>query len=85
MLEVTPQATSLFLKFAEKFGPTILGMASRAQAAIVEALTQNFSAYLETTIDRCANIKTLISRDAPIPIHTIYVKTYLASEKEADR
>jgi hypothetical protein len=82
MLTVNSQIASIFLKFAEKFGGPILGMANRATGKIVEAISQNFSAYYETTVYRCSNIKTLISRDASIPIHSIYVKTYLFSDKK---
>jgi hypothetical protein len=82
MIEINLQAASIFLKFAEKYGGPILGMANRAKSKIVEAISQNFSAYYEVTIFRCSNIKTLISRDAPIPIHTIYVKTYFLAGKK---
>jgi len=80
MVDPSLQAASIFLKFAEKYGGPILGIASRAKTKILETISENFSAYYETTIFRCSNIKTLISRDAAIPIHSIYVKTYFVSE-----
>jgi hypothetical protein len=78
MAEPSLQIAAIFLKFAEKYGASILGIANRAGSKIVDAISQNFSAYYETTIFRCSNIKTLISRDAPISIYSIYVKTYFA-------
>lgn len=81
-MPIEPQTATLLAKFAEKFAGPIFGVASRASAKLAEALTMNLAPYYETTIARCSHIRTLISRDESISIDSIYVPTYLASERK---
>ena len=73
MFDVKIDLGGLFTRFAEKFGRTVFGAASAVATTLADAIRLNFSEYYETTIYRCANIKTLISRDVPVPIDQIYV------------
>jgi hypothetical protein len=75
---IEPQTAALFAKFAARFGQPIFGLAGRAATRLAESLTLNLAPYYETTIARCSNIRTLISRDQSIPMDSIYVPTYLS-------
>ncbi|MDA9424863.1 hypothetical protein [Bradyrhizobium sp. CCBAU 53380] len=81
-MAIEPHTASLLVKFAEKFAGPIFGLAGRTRAKLAEALTLNLAPYYETTIARCSNIRTLISRDESIPIDAIYVPTYLSWDKK---
>lgn len=76
-MAIEPQTASLLAKFAEKFAEPLFGFAERAGAKLAETLTLNLTPYYETTISRCSNVRTLISRDQSIPLHSIYVPTFL--------
>lgn len=77
MIEINTQVASLLLKVATSSGRSLLNLAGAAVGKISEILGQNFAGYYERTIERCSNIKTLISRDVPVPLDSIYVPTFL--------
>ncbi|CCE04581.1 hypothetical protein BRAS3843_1090023 [Bradyrhizobium sp. STM 3843] len=81
-MTIEPQTATLLAKFAEKFAEPIFGLAGRAKVRLAETLSLNLAPYYETTIARCSNIRTLISRDQSIPIDLIYVPTYLSAERK---
>ena len=68
---------ALFSRIAEKWSDKIAEFLIDRGRSVVEALSLNFSDYFENMIPKCSNVKTLISRDEPIPLSTLYVKTYL--------
>ncbi|MGY2849695.1 hypothetical protein ACVIHH_005630 [Bradyrhizobium sp. USDA 4518] len=78
-MAIDPQTATLLAKFADKFAGPIFGLAGKAAAKLAETLTLNLAPYYETTVARCSNVRTLISRDQSIPIDTIYVPTHLSS------
>jgi hypothetical protein len=81
-MAIDPQTATLFAKFAAKFAEPVFGLVGRAAAKLAEGLTLNLAPYYETTIARCSNVRTLISRDQSIPIDSIYVPTYLAADRK---
>jgi predicted NACHT family NTPase len=67
----------VFIDLAKSTVKTASGTLSSAIASLLHAFQKDLNPYLLSTLKRCSSVRTLLHRDQPVFLTSIYVKTYL--------
>jgi NACHT domain len=65
------------LKVGETHSGKILGYAVGGATKLKDYLAVNYAAYFETAREKCSQVPTMFNRNTPVPLDSLYVKTYL--------
>jgi len=79
MFDPSAVVPKLFESLLESATRRTIKSVSGGAAKFVDMLRMNFSDYLFSAIDRTSHVKTLLHRDAPVNLFSIYVETFLKS------
>ena len=79
MFDPSAAVPKLFESLLESATRRVIKSVSGGAAKFVDMLRMNFSDYLYSAIDRTSHVKTLLQRDEPVDLLSIYVETFLES------
>src|SRR4051812_9749815 len=79
MFDPSAAVAKLFESLLESATRRVIKSVSGGAAKFVDMLRMNFSDYLYSAIDRTSHVKTLLQRDEPVDLLSIYVETFLES------
>jgi hypothetical protein len=82
MIDPSALLGKLFEEVAKKVGSGTLALALGGTQKIADTLRLNFSEYLTSAIERTSRIKTLLHRDEPVNLFTIYVDAFFKSNSK---
>lgn len=73
-------ATSIATAFANAAAPSAIGffraMGKRKYDELIAIYTNALDSFMNSSMDKVAEVKTLLNSESPIPINQIYVETY---------
>ena len=85
-MALDPTLTTIAANVVEKMAPALMAKVSKAVGRTVDKIrveyTLTFQDHLAKTLDRVHKVKTLIARDAPVLLESIYFSLRLKSDEE---
>lgn len=74
----TKLATKTFGELLAKLTSNVMAAAGKPLNAVYESITTNFKPHLEVTYQRCTKIKTILNREEPVDLFSLYVGSYFS-------
>ena len=85
MAEPSALAAKLLEGIAKEGGSKALTAIFGGLSKFRDALRMNFSDYIDSAVDRASHVKTLLHRDDRVSLFSIYVETFLKSDRTVVR